>query len=927
MPCLKELAATTADLSQELAIMDCGLLSPAAALLERAASRFPLFSSVPFGGGFGGHQAGFMGGIGGAQNSVLGWRGQLLEGYRGGRRVGGMLVHDMSAVGAGGTSSSAALAASASLGGVGATERGGGSSGGGVRLTLAPARCGLLMTFGKGDHGKLGHGPCQHAHCADNNCTENKRVPTLVEALAHEPVMKIDSLSTHSVAVTTDGRLFTWGNGDKNRLGHGSTAKEYAPMLVQAMRDKPAVRDVSCGLGHTLALVESGLVYAWGNGGNGRLGLGDNNDRTTACLVPSLTVGAWARSFGEDGREREGVRVAGVFTGASHSLVVTVEGVALTWGKNNQGQCGHGMTTDQNLPRVVQGLLTDPDEPSGGDGVGAGDGGQGGTQAGGGHPLVIVHIAGGWEHTLLLSDGGELFSCGSGYKDSRRSGLPPVLGHGGTERELVPRRIMALRDHVIVHAACGWDHSLAVTNMGLLYSWGAGTNGKLGHNDEAPRALPTLVEALAPLHPPSAELQTASLTPALAYLRRGRGGAVVVQAEAGCEHSAAITLDGELHTWGHGDSGRLGHGDNRTEQSPRQVKALSGCPVVSIAVGDKYNLVVIATDLDVDEHHMDHHGSIHQGVQHGMQQGGGDGGPGNMIGMPGQVVGVIDQEQQPGGANGGQSGAGAAGGSSGGVGGVGGVGGTSDPMATMGDGTVSGDGAVGGNNVAADSPTESGSHLSNGSGETDDAFYDSELDERRGESSSIDAESLLALPLFAVPGSDMEPQRRGVACVTVLLHLCRLATAHHREWRRLRGRPEGLFGGMGGGGGEGGGGGMFGGGNWAAHPSGHAEAQWQMMAAAGGGHNHLLLALSSTPHMAYLPSHLNPMSRGHGYSSYAGGGGVGGMGDGGGLGGRRMLPGSTTTASDPHAQSDATPLNHRLYCVEPTEQTFVRPLN
>ena len=76
---------------------------------------------------------------------------------------------------------------------------------------------GTLMTFGKGDHGKLGHG----------NSTENKRVPTVVSALKEIPLLRIDSLSTHSVAISVDGVLYTWGNGDKHRLGHGTTAKEY----------------------------------------------------------------------------------------------------------------------------------------------------------------------------------------------------------------------------------------------------------------------------------------------------------------------------------------------------------------------------------------------------------------------------------------------------------------------------------------------------------------------------------------------------------------------------------------------------------------------------------------------------------------------------------------------------------------------------
>ena len=63
------------------------------------------------------------------------------------------------------------------------------------------------MTFGKGDHGKLGHGMCSHTACADGNCTENKLVPTLVQALADTVVVKIDSLSTHSVAVNAAGEL------------------------------------------------------------------------------------------------------------------------------------------------------------------------------------------------------------------------------------------------------------------------------------------------------------------------------------------------------------------------------------------------------------------------------------------------------------------------------------------------------------------------------------------------------------------------------------------------------------------------------------------------------------------------------------------------------------------------------------------------
>ena len=385
------------------------------------------------------------------------------------------------------------------------------------------------MTFGKGDHGKLGHG----------NTTDNKRTPTFVAALKDTPLVCIDSLSTHSVAISIDGTLYTWGNGDKHRLGHGSTAKEYVPRAVKALQDRPPVVSVACGLGHTLALLVDGRVLSWGNGSNGRLGVGDTQDRCTACPVSTL----------------ENTIVTEVFSGASHSLCVSDKGVCFSWGKNNQGQCGHGSTADILVPTTIASL----------------------SNAG----CPTIQIAGGWEHTLALDAQGRLFSFGSGYKDSRRNGLPPVLGHGGHERELHPRQVVALKDMVIVHVACGWDHSLAVTDHGMLYSWGAGTNGKLGHGDEGDRSIPSQVMALSHMF--------------------------VVQAEAGCEHSVAITLEGQLYTWGHGDSGRLGHGDDKTQMIPKPVclDGADGCDantrVVAVAVGDKYNLVLVSQDKETNE--------------------------------------------------------------------------------------------------------------------------------------------------------------------------------------------------------------------------------------------------------------------------------------------------------------------------------------
>ncbi|KAF4145274.1 Ubiquitin-transferase HECT domain-containing protein [Phytophthora infestans] len=409
--------------------------------------------------------------------------------------------------------------------------------------------CGYLMSFGKGDHGKLGHGQCVHVSCQEGNCTENKLVPTMIAATRDILFRRIDSLSTHSIAITAKGDAMAWGNGDKYRLGHGSSTKEYTPRMIEHLRLKGRVRDLACGLGHTLALMESGELFAWGNGSNGRLGLGDTNDRSnpTRVILPTIEQGKEADGGPESCSTSVPVRFRHIFCGASHSLGLSWDGRAYTWGKNNQGQCGHGHTNDQWTIQEIE-SFEDGEEAE-----------------------CVTYAAGGWEHTLFSTASGRVYSCGCGYKDSRRAGIPPVLGHGDCDRRLKPTLIQSLEDarEEIVKVACGWDHSLAVSASGKVYTWGSGTNGKLGHGDEESFDTPTLVRTMEGRH--------------------------VKDAKAGCEHTVFLTYDHELWSCGQGDSGRLGHGDSQTRKRPTKIGLFGqgGLKPVALAVGDKYNLVLV----------------------------------------------------------------------------------------------------------------------------------------------------------------------------------------------------------------------------------------------------------------------------------------------------------------------------------------------
>ena len=94
-------------------------------------------------------------------------------------------------------------------------------------------------------------------------------------------------------------------------------------------------------------------------------------------------------------------------------------------------------------------------------------------------------------------------------------------------------------------AACGAFHVAAVTEDGELFTWGRGMDAQLATGGLANELLPRRIGLL--------------------------GGFRVVAAAAGHSHTAAVTEDGALWTWGDGGAGMLGHGDEENRLVPTLV--------------------------------------------------------------------------------------------------------------------------------------------------------------------------------------------------------------------------------------------------------------------------------------------------------------------------------------------------------------------
>jgi alpha-tubulin suppressor-like RCC1 family protein len=135
---------------------------------------------------------------------------------------------------------------------------------------------------------------------------------------------------THTVVVTPDGNVWTWGDNGSSRLGLGVGAGSHKKVPTQVPTFSNIVA-VAAGNDFTLALDSSGFVWAWGGNGSGQLGLGDTTTRHVPVMLGLTDIVAIAAGHG-------------------HSVALNSTGDVFTWGRNVEGQLGNGSTTPSSTP-------------------------------------------------------------------------------------------------------------------------------------------------------------------------------------------------------------------------------------------------------------------------------------------------------------------------------------------------------------------------------------------------------------------------------------------------------------------------------------------------------------------------------------------------------------------------------------------------
>ena len=382
-------------------------------------------------------------------------------------------------------------------------------------FSVALGTNGRVYTWGSNKYGQLGIGN-----------TTNSKLPVAVDssdALSGKTVVSIAAGSRSVLALDSDGFVSSWGGNSQGQLGDGTTSNRSSPVEVDptgALAGK-VIKQIAAGYLFSLAVDAAGVAYAWGGNVFGELGDGTQTGRTTPVAVVSSGV-------------LSGEKIVEIKAGYHSAVALTDTGKVVAWGYDGDNQAGLDYWPNVKTPQASSftGSLS----------------GQSVTAASFGNGFSIFLDADGVVH-------------GVGYNGSLQVGtaspervLDPVLiGQG--DGALVSKEVVAI--------SAGVDHSLALDTDGKVYAWGVNGFGQLGIGTTV-ASVPTLVEGV------------------LATKR-------IVEIAAGGNHSLALDSDGVVYAWGRNASGQLGTGDNTNSSVPVVVSALSSKVVNSITAGESFS--------------------------------------------------------------------------------------------------------------------------------------------------------------------------------------------------------------------------------------------------------------------------------------------------------------------------------------------------
>lgn len=307
--------------------------------------------------------------------------------------------------------------------------------------SLALTEDGVVLSFGCNDEAALGR-----------LIDEDEEGFTPGEVKLPAKIVQISAGDSHSAALDVNGKAYYWGTFRDSSGSFGLTPDGAMKKLPVPLAPHLNIAKISSGTEHIAMLTTDGELYTLGCAEQGQLGR--VGERFTArggrrglelLLLPDRVHSKNRRAVFTD-----------VWAGSYDTLALTSDNEVMACGLNNYNQLGiqsgmvfHSLTKSKGLTEACKNGWAD--------------------------------IAFGQHHALCLDDQGKVYSIGRA--EYGRLGLGEANTEDGKADAKVPTVVKALADKKCVDVSCGTAVSFAVTDQGECYSWGMSTNGQLGHAD------------------------------------------------------------------------------------------------------------------------------------------------------------------------------------------------------------------------------------------------------------------------------------------------------------------------------------------------------------------------------------------------------------------------------------------------------------
>ncbi|XP_030505587.1 ultraviolet-B receptor UVR8 isoform X3 [Cannabis sativa] len=298
-----------------------------------------------------------------------------------------------------------------------------------------------IWSWGAGTDGQLGTGNLQ-----DELSPQLLKLPSLFSA---RPISHLACGGAHVIALTSEGKVLTWGRGASGQLGHGDMLNNPNPKLVNIL-ESYCITHVSAGWNHSGFVSDCGSVFTCGDGSFGQLGhghsgdqiyafgsgkrgqLGISKDKVKSVSLPEVTCGL------------DGINIVSIAANGDHSAALSNDGKLYTWGRGFQGK------SDAYYPEH---LTTS---------------------------FCSTKATLGWNHALLLTGNGEACILGGNrHGVLSRPDKVSALENMQDSNDLL-EEVPGLDGEKVVDIAAGSEHSALITEKGVVKTWGWGEHGQLG---------------------------------------------------------------------------------------------------------------------------------------------------------------------------------------------------------------------------------------------------------------------------------------------------------------------------------------------------------------------------------------------------------------------------------------------------------------